>query len=343
MDTITRREFGARVAGLAALGGIALPRALGALGAARRGDIFEWREVTPRVHVALGGGGNSLVAFERAGPVLVADSKIMGFGGALRREAEARAGRRVTHLVSTHHHFDHTGGNTAFTGDVALAAQANGRARVLASAADAIERVRKHGEKWVDALLADVRGWTPVRDEGAARAELLRLVSDAGALSPERFAPATTFDREHAISAAGQTVEAHYVSPGHTDNDAFLYLPRENVLHAGDLLFNGFHPFVDVSAGASTSGWQRCVAAMTKRCNARTVVIPGHGPLTDRTGLEAQSRYFDRLREVVGAAMREGRTRDEIKALKPAGLASLGFPEQLPDNLGIVYDEMKQG
>lgn len=342
MDQITRREFAARVAGLAAIGGVGLPRALSALGPARRADIFEWREVTPRTHVASGGGGNVLLAFDRAGPVLVVDSKMMGFGPALRSEAEARAGRRVTHLVSTHHHGDHTGGNAAFVGDVATAAQTNGRARAIAGATDSLERVRKYGERWVDAILADIRSWSAVRDEGAARAELMKLVADAGALTPERFAPADTFDREHAVKAAGQTIELRHASPGHTDNDAFLVMPRENVLHAGDLLFNGFHPFVDVRAGATTSGWQRCVDAMLKHCNARTVVIPGHGPLTDRAGLASQRRYFDRLHEIVGAAVREGRTRDEIKALKPAEFASLGFPDALAENLGIVYDEMKR-
>lgn len=61
---------------------------------------------------------------------------------------------------------------------------------------------------------------------------------------------------------------------------------------------------------------------------------------TDRAGLQRQRDYFDHLRDAVGAAITQGRTRAECVALKPAAVADLGWPDQLPDTLGVVYDEL---
>jgi len=150
-----------------------------------------------------------------------------------------------------------------------------------------------------------------------------------------------TFDTEHEITLDGRPVELRWASRGHTDGDAFVYLPMENVLHCGDLLFHGRHPFVDDSSGATPSGWIRCVDAMLTLTNGETVVIPGHGDLTDRSGLAAQKTYFERLREIAERGIREGRARDDLAPLAPRDLADLaGADRMLPRNLALVYDEV---
>ena len=80
---------------------------------------------------------------------------------------------------------------------------------------------------------------------------------------------------------------------------------------------------------------------MLSLCDEDTVVIPGHGELTDRNGLAAQKTYFERLQEMVDEAVRAGRSRDEVTALAPADLVALDASERM--NLGIVFDEMTGG
>jgi glyoxylase-like metal-dependent hydrolase (beta-lactamase superfamily II) len=340
---VSRRDFASLMAG--AVAGLALPRSVRGLDdhaleslvgprtRASQSAYFEWHSIGARVRVALGGGGNTMLYLGDRG-ALQSDGKNFGLGRILRREAEAQGGR-VTHFVNTHHHGDHSGGNDGFT-DLARIAHANARPRILATAEANLGRAREALPRTIEQL----------REQGGqaeAIADVEAMLAGLGNLNPTLFGPTETFESEHEVSLDGHPVELRWVSRGHTDGDAFVFLPEENVLHCGDLLFNGRHPFVDVSSDATPAGWIRCVDAMLALCDADTVVIPGHGAITDRAGLAAQKAYFERLQAIVGDAMREGRTRDEIVALRPADLVALDQAERsLPANLGIVYDEMSR-
>jgi glyoxylase-like metal-dependent hydrolase (beta-lactamase superfamily II) len=333
--TLSRRDFAQIVAGVAA--GFALPASLRATGRAmplRQATYFDWRRVSDRVRVAVGGGGNTLLYRGDRG-ALQSDGKNFGLGRIVRREAEAH-GTPVTHFVNTHHHGDHSGGNEGFT-DLPRVAHANARPRIVATAEANLGRARE--------VLP--RTLAQLRDQGAAPeaiADVEATLSAIDDLSAASFAPTETFDTERELTVDGHPAELRWASRGHTDGDAFVFLPQENVLHCGDLLFHGRHPFVDAASGATPAGWIRCVDAMLSLCDGDTVVIPGHGELTDRSGLAAQKTYFERLQELVDEAVRAGRSRDEVIALAPADLVALAASERmLPMNLGIVFDEVTGG
>lgn len=326
--SLSRRDFASILAG--ATVGLVLPR----WAVAGQTSHFQWHSVGRYVRVGMGGGGNTLF-YGRGGAGVQSDGKNFGLGRILRREVEA-GGMRVTHFVNTHHHGDHSGGNHGFT-DLERVAHVNARPRILATAETNLGRARE--------VLP--RTLAQLREQGAAAATMADVeatIADVDDLTPASFAPTETFQSEHEISIDGHPVELRWASRGHTDGDAFVFVPEENVLHCGDLLFHGRHPFVDASSGATPAGWIRCVDAMLELCNASTVVIPGHGELTDREGLVGQKEYFEQLQTLVGAAIREGRSRDEVVALAPADLVALDAAERmLPQNLGIVYDEMSAG
>lgn len=338
---VSRRDFASTLAG--AIAGLALPGSVQGLGGLRLEHLggrpggrpqvtyFQWYPVGARVRVAMGGGGNTLLFLGDSG-ALQSDGKNFGLGRILRREAEMQ-GRRVTHFVNTHHHGDHSGGNDGF-GDLARVAHANARPRIEATAETNLGRAREALPRTVAQL----------REQGAPPAAIADVEATLAALdglSPATFAPTETFQSEHEVSVDGHPVQLRWASRGHTDGDAFVFVPGENVLHCGDLLFHGRHPFVDASSGATPAGWIRCVDAMLGLCDGGTVVVPGHGEITDRAGLAAQKTYFERLQEMVAGAIREGRSRDEVTALAPADLVALPAAERmLPANLGIVYDEM---
>jgi len=331
---VSRRDFASIVA--SAVAGLALPGAVRALdrGApARLGQAtyFQWQAVGPRVRVAVGGGGNTILYLgERS--ALQSDGKNFGLGRILRREAEAH-GRTVTHFVNTHHHGDHSGGNDGFA-DTYRVSHANARPRIVATAEGNLARARETLPRTAAQL----------REQGAAPeavADVEATLAALGGLTAAMYAPTEVFQSEHELSVDGHPVELRWTSAGHTDGDAFVYVPEENVLHCGDLLFHGRHPFVDAGSGATPAGWIRCVDAMLAVCDGSTVVVPGHGVLTNRDGLAQQKTYFERLQSMVGQAIREGRTRDEVVALAPADLVALEAADRmLAQNLGIIYDEM---
>lgn len=325
--TLDRRDFTKLfAAGVAAL---ALPDGARALAHRRQQTFFTWRPVADGVHAAMGQGGNVMLVRD-GGQALISDSKNFGYGYVLRREAEA-LGAPLTHSVNTHHHGDHVGGNIAFTADLPLIAHPLARARVLASAEGTAGQENERLNRTIAQL----------REEGGSPtviADLERLAAEIQGVGPERLAPNRDMPDSAEIRVGGLTVHLRHVGPGHTDNDVFLYIPRLNVLHTGDLLFVGRHGFMDQNGGVSSVGWQRSVRVMIELIDGETVVIPGHGDITNRAGLQRQWDYFGQLRDAVEVAVAQGMSKEEVTALEPPALADIGGSPAR--NLGVVYDEV---
>lgn len=322
---LTRRRFCLTAGALAAFGASA---ASTARGARRALAPFETVEVRPGVWAIIGQGGNALLIESSEGPILV-DAKV-GAAAASLREVTIDLGERApTLLVNTHHHADHTGGNFAFSGGAKLIAQANLEPRLADTVAT---RIKPGLERHIETL----------RDEGRATlaATLQRRL---GALGPADFDPDQVVERELDIAHGGKQVVLRHFGPGHTDNDLVVFFPEQNVLHAGDLLFHEMHPFIDRRARASVEGWQQALGAMGALCNDATIVVPGHGAITDASGLVKQHRYFGWLRAVVRGGMVAGKSRDEIMELKPRQFQGLAGERRRAGALGAMYDELSDG
>jgi glyoxylase-like metal-dependent hydrolase (beta-lactamase superfamily II) len=335
MRALDRRELSVML-GLAGVAGVVWPRAL--FGGGQQVTFFDWRPINEGMRVAFGAGGNALVVRE-GGRSLLVDCKNAGFGGVLRAEAEAFGGP-LARVINTHHHGDHIGGNPAFTGDIPVVGQARGVARATEGGRSTLEGIRSDPAGRLERLERQVQNLEV--SAGARRAgseSVAGFVAGAAEMEGSDFAATETFDDQLEVRLGTLAIELRHIDRGHTDNDLFVRIPAANVVHGGDLFFNGLHPFIDTGAGATTVGWQRCIAAMVEQCNADTVVIPGHGELSDVNGLRAFSGYFDTLRRVVQQAIRDGRTREQITELQPVEFRD--WPAaRLNQNLGIVYDEL---
>jgi len=326
----TRREFLA-TAGTAAAGVIAAP----GLGAAclRRGDtFFPWRQVREGVHVTQGleTGGNVMVVLGED-QALVVDAKFAFIAPALRREAEA-FGQPVRTLVNTHHHGDHTSGNVAFSGDAQLIAHVKAEPRIRAQFDRYIQGIASGPERLAS-------GGRDVPEQVIAEAKA--LADRSGSLTPDDWLPDRTIDQPEAgVELPGREVRLRYTGGGHTDNDMTVHLPRDNVLHAGDLLFNRLHPFFDQNGGVGARRWIRSVQAAIDLCDAETVVVPGHGDVSDVDGLKAQLEYLQRLVAEVEKLVKAGTPRAEAVKMSWPFMDGLGFEQIRGRAIGAVYDEV---
>ena len=100
---------------------------------------------------------------------------------------------------------------------------------------------------------------------------------------------------------------------GHTDGDAVIWFTQSNVVHMGDDFFNGTFPFVDSENGGSVRGLSMNLEAILSQIRDDTKVIPGHGPLGDKTTLRAFAEMIRATSAAVDAAMRSGKTLEQIK------------------------------
>jgi len=127
---------------------------------------------------------------------------------------------------------------------------------------------------------------------------------------PERAWPSVTFRDSVTVHFAGEDVEMVHYAPAHTDGDAIVYFTRANIVQTGDV-FNGKGQFAE---GGDMEGLMRTLYSIAGRINDETIVIPGHGELSNRAEV---FEYAELLRDSITQVKREiaaGKTDAEIQA-----------------------------
>ena len=148
-----------------------------------------------------------------------------------------------------------------------------------------------------------------------------RLAGDAR--NSTEALPVITFDESVSVHFNGEEIKLLHHGPGHTDGDSIVYFTGANVVHMGDLFFNGMFPFIDLNSGGSVQGYIETVGAVLEKTPADAKIIPGHGPLG---AVEDLMNFHSMLVETAGIVTQEiadGKTIDEIKAA--------GLPEKFND------------
>ncbi|MFV0525431.1 MAG: MBL fold metallo-hydrolase [Acidimicrobiales bacterium] len=97
-----------------------------------------------------------------------------------------------------------------------------------------------------------------------------------------------TFSTRLRLDNAGRVAELIEVGPAHTAGDVLVHLPDTGVMFTGDILFIGGTPIV--WAGPVANWIKACQTILEAGCDT---IVPGHGPITDRTGVEAVAGYLE--------------------------------------------------
>jgi glyoxylase-like metal-dependent hydrolase (beta-lactamase superfamily II) len=105
---------------------------------------------------------------------------------------------------------------------------------------------------------------------------------------------------------SGEHVSLGHIAPAHTDSDIYIHFQKANVLHMADVFFNGIYCFIDKETGGSIHGMIAGATKMLAMIDNNTKVVPGHGPLGNKTDLRA-------FRDMLITA------RDRVHKLKAAG------------------------
>jgi glyoxylase-like metal-dependent hydrolase (beta-lactamase superfamily II) len=130
--------------------------------------------------------------------------------------------------------------------------------------------------------------------------------------------PEVTFSDDVTFHLNGHTAHVFHVPDAHTDGDAVIHFPEVNVIAAGDMLFNGLFPFIDLDSGGSVPGYIAAQEEILAIADSNTKIISGHGPpVASKSDLQASHDMLvdalARVKELVDA----GKTEDEILAAKP--------------------------
>ena len=160
---------------------------------------------------------------------------------------------------------------------------------------------------------------------------------------PEAALPEITFDEGLSIHFNGEELRVVHFPKAHTDGDGVVFFTGSNVVHAGDLFFNGSFPYVDLRGGGNVGGYIEAVRSLLKQIPPDARIIPGHGPLAGPDDLRTALEMLETCAALVKEAIAAGRTLEEIQAAGvPEKWRSWGQGWMSTDRwLAIVYNSYK--
>lgn len=236
--------------------------------------------VTDQIYMIAGEGGNIGLFIGGDGTFLI-DDQFAPLTEKIVAAIKSVGGDYPKFLINTHYHSDHTGGNEKL-----------GQGGTLIFSHD------------------------NVRDRLSEGSFVEEFNAKQEALTREGL-PVVTFSGDISFHLNGDTIHAIHVPHAHTDGDSIIHIKTANVIHAGDIFFNGFYPFIDVNHGGSLKGMIKAVDKILSLADENTKIISGHGPLGDKEQLERYRQMLEtaylRLRKLKA----DGKTVQEAISAKP--------------------------
>lgn len=187
----------------------------------------------------------------------------------------------IKFLINSHWHFDHTFGNEWLHGEGAT---------IIAQ-----DVTKKHLENTVR-----VDDWNYTFPP-----------------LPKAALPTVLYKKEHKTSFNGETVHVNTYNPAHTDGDSSIHFANADILHVADTFWNGYFPFIDYSTGGNIDGMIEASKQNVARAGKDTIVIPGHGPIGNKTQLIEFHEMLVTVRDKVAKLKQSGKSLDEIIATRP--------------------------
>lgn len=256
----------------------------------------------------LEGSGGNVTVLSAPSEKLMVDAGISYSKESIMRALASISSAPPRYLINTHYHWDHTDGNQwVHQLGATIIAQENTLKRLS-----------------VDTRVDDWEWTFPTSPVGARPTVLLRT--------------------SKTIMFHGTTIKLNYYGPCHTDSDISVYFVEPDVLATGDTFWNGYYPFIDNENGGSIDGMIRAANENVAKVTDRTLVIPGHGPVGGRADLIAFRDMLVAIRSNVARLKDEGKSRDEIVALRPTADFDAKWGGFVLDGAfftRIVYDGLK--
>ncbi len=231
-------------------------------------------KVNNNVYMYQGNGGNIGLSVGKDG-IFMVDSQYAENIEQIQEDIKKISDEPIRFLVNTHFHPDHTGGNSALAK----------KGTVIFSQEKTRDRLR-----------------------GVIRKETKEKTKEM----PKDLLPTVTFSEDLTFHFNGERIYVFHVPNAHTGGDAMVYFTDNNVLHTGDLLFNGKYPFIDLENGGSLKGTIQALQKARALINKETKIIPGHGNLGSYKDLEKTEDMLGVVYKRVSTNFVNNKTEDQV-------------------------------
>ena len=253
-----------------------------------------------------GQGGNITVAVAKDAIIMV-DGQFAPLHDKIKAAVAVISTLPIKYLINTHYHGDHTGGNESFAKDGAtIVAQITVKNRLAAGTTNGLTGAK-----------------TPPAPQGAL--------------------PSDTYTNFSKIRLRGRVADVKHIENAHTDGDTYVWFKTANVLSTGDTFTNGRYPNIDFANGGNIRGMIAASEIYLKLTNAKTRIVPGHGPLADRAALVEYHKMLITARDRMAKLVKEGKSEADVVAAKPfADLDAKWAPTELASTnfIRVVYHSL---
>ncbi len=224
----------------------------------------------------------------------------------------------ITQLVNSHANGDHTFGNELVKG-----------AEIIASQGTVDEFDHLTPEK-VQAIMDNAPNFGRA---GELVKEFFHHFDFKGiTLTP----PTKVFSGETELRVGDKVVQLIEVGPAHTKGDTIAYLPQQKILYTADILFNGGTP---ISWEGPIDNWIRALDRILGM--DAEIIVPGHGPVTDKSAVQALRDYFAWLSDETAKRHAAGMSADEAAYdIDPGRYAAWTDAERLVVTVQVLYDAL---
>ncbi len=158
--------------------------------------------------------------------------------------------------------------------------------------------------------------------------------------------PKQTYGSTLTLQFNGDEIYIYHPAPAHTDGDSIIFFKKANVMHVGDVPASLRYPNIGVAEGGTVDGMIAAGNQMMQIANAQTKIIPGHlGPVIGFGEIRQQLTMFAAIRERVMAAVRDGKTLEQVLAAKitkdfdPGRLGGAITPDRF---VTLVYTDLSR-
>ncbi|MDH5544571.1 MAG: MBL fold metallo-hydrolase [Gammaproteobacteria bacterium] len=253
---------------------------------------------------------NSVFVIGEAGVMVFDSGGSKQIGEMIIREIRKRSDKPITHVFNTHHHADHWMGNQAFI-------ESSTKTKIFGHAV-MIDTAQQIGDQWTKILLDMTKGET------------------AGT---RPVYPSERLQGNETLQLHGLTLKLYHPAHAHTKGDIAVLIEEEKVLLAGDILFYLRTPgFQDASPMGNLKALQDL------KQMSFTKVVPGHGPVTDKNGIDYMIDYVHLLHDQVKHYFDEGLADFEMKNKIEVGKyrQMSGFDDRFGINVNRMFLEVEE-
>lgn len=247
---------------------------------------IETQQLGEGMHVLFGVGegviAGNIVASIGADGVFIVDAQFPEMVPKYRDALMELGGGAIDFAVNTHWHFDHADGNKML-----------GPQGVRIIAHDTSRRM----------LLQDNR----INLAG-------RLIEQPR--YPREALPVLTYGSTMSLHFNGERIDLMHFGPAHTMGDTAVIFRDRNVVHLGDVFVTSGYPFIDADNGGSLTGIIDFCTAVLDQVPRTAIVVPGHGRVSDYSGLSDYVAMLREIRDRMSALIGSGATLEQVVAAR---------------------------